>query len=138
MSGKTNNKKPNIKLYIIFAVAVIVIFGAYRVVVSAVDQGRIAPIFYSVMMWLYLVLAGIGFICVVILNRGFSGKLPTADELPASWNHIEKANYINDATKRRRIAKCVLIPTISFIFVFFYEIIELYYFPAIVNWFASF
>lgn len=138
MSEKTSNKKPNIKLYIIFAVVVIVIFGAYRVVVSAVDQGRIAPVFYSVMMWVYLALAGVGFICVVILNRGFSGKLPTADELPQSWNHIEKANYINEASKRRRIAKRILIPTIAFIFVFFYEIIELYYFPAIANWFASF
>lgn len=138
MSGKTSNKKPNIKLYIIFAVAVIVIFGAYRVVVSAVDQGQIAPVWYSVMMWLYLALAGAGFVGVVILNRGFSGKIPTADELPSSWNHIEKANYINDATKRRRIAKCILIPTIAFIFVFFYEIIELYYFPAIANWFSSF
>lgn len=138
MSRKPDAKKPNIKLYLIFALAVVVIFGAYRVVVSAVDQGQIAPVWYSVMMWTYLILAGVGFVIVVVVNKGFSGKIPTADELPSSWDHVKKTKYIADATKCRRISKYVLIPTVAFIFVFFYEIIELYYFPAVSNWLASF
>ncbi len=138
MSRKPDAKKPNIKLYLTFALVVVVVFGAYRVVVSAVDQGQIAPVWYSIMMWTYLILAGAGFVATVIINKGFYGKLPTADELPSNWDHVKKTNYITDATKRRRISKYVLIPTVAFIFVFFYEIIELYYFPAISNWLASF
>lgn len=138
MSRKTGNKKPNVKLYLIFAASVIVIFGTYRIVVSAVEQGRIAPVCYTVLMWVYLLLAGAGFVAVVALNRGFSGKVPTADELPSAWNHIEKTRYIEDAEKHRRHAKYFLIPTVAFVFVFIYEIIELYYFPAITDWLASF
>ncbi len=138
MSRKTENKKPNIKLYLIFAAAVIVIFGVYRIVLNAVEEGLIAPVCYTALMWLYLILAGAGFIAVVTLNRGFSGRVPTADELPSAWNHVEKTRYIEAAEKRRRTAKYFLVPTVAFLFVFIYEIIELYYFPAISDWLASF
>ncbi len=135
---ETGKPKVNIKLYLSFAAAVVVIFGIYRVVVSAVNAGLIAPMWYSAIMWAYLLLAGAGFVAVVILNRGFSGGVPTADQLPSAWNHIEKANYIKEAADRRRKAKFFLIPTVAFVFVFIYEIIELYYFPAISDWFSSF
>ena len=138
MSRKTENKKPNVKLYLIFAAAVIVIFGVYRIVLNAVEEGLVPPVCYSVLMWAYLLLAAAGFVAVVALNRGFSGRIPTADELPMAWNHLEKTRYIEDAKKRRRTAKYFLIPTVAFVFVFIYEIIELYYFPAISDWLASF
>ncbi len=138
MSKRSENKKPNIKLYLIFAASVTVIFGVYRIVLSAVGEGLIPPVGYDIIMWVYLLLAGAGFITVVVLNRGFSGSLPTADELPTAWNHIEKKQYIENVERRRRIAKYFLVPTVAFVFVFMYEIIELYYFPAISDWLASF
>ncbi len=138
MNRRSEEKKPNYKLYLIFAAVVIVIFGVYRIVISGIKEELLPPIAYTILMWVYLILAGVGFIAVVVLNRGFSGAVPTADELPSVWNHVEKQAYIDDARRRRKLAKCFLVPTIAFLFVFIYEIIELYYFPAIAKWFASF
>ncbi len=135
---QTEKKKPNVKLYLLFALEIIIIFGLYRVVLSMVDAGLIRPLWFTVLMWSYLVLASVAFIAVVILNRGFSGKPVTADQLPRSWNHIEKAEYMEEDARRRRIAKYVMIPCIAFISVFIFEIAELYYVPMLKEMFSKF
>ncbi len=135
---QNEKKKPNIKLYLLFAFEVIIIFGLYRVVLSMVDAGMIRPVWFTVLMWAYLVLASAAFVAVIILNRGFSGKAVTADQLPRSWNHIEKAEYMEKDSRRRRAAKYVMIPCIAFISVFIYEIAELFYVPMLKDLFSNF
>lgn len=135
---QNEKKKPNVKLYLLFAFEVIIIFGLYRVVLSMVDAGMIRSYWFTVLMWSYLILASISFIAVIVLNRGFSGKAVTADQLPVSWNHIEKAEYMKKDARRRRIAKYVMIPCVAFISVFIFEIAELYYLPMLKDLFSKF
>lgn len=131
-------KKPNVKLYLLFALGVLLIFGLYRAVIYMVSEGMIDEVWFSILMWTYLILGSVSFIAVVILNRGFSGKAVTAQELPSDWDHIKKAEYMKEDAHRRRIAKYIMIPCISFILVFFWEIVEIYYVPGIKAWFDSF
>lgn len=131
-------KKVNVKLYLLFALAVILIFGLYRVVLGFVTEGVIAPVWFTVLMWTYLILACIFFVATVILNRGVSGERITAEDLPADWDHIRKKEFLLAEEKRRRIAKYLLIPCIAFIGVFIFEIAELYYAPVIMQWWNSF
>ncbi len=136
-SGDTR-KKPNVKLYIIFALAVIFIFGLYRAVLYMAESGMIAPVWFTVLMWVYLILAGLLFVAFVIVNRGTSTVPLTPEDLPSDWDHIKKAEFLEDDKRRRRIAKYLLIPCIAFIGVFIFEIAELFYAPAIKDWFENF
>lgn len=138
VNANNEKKKPNVKLYLLFALGVLLIFGLYRAVIYMVTEGMIDGVWFSVLMWTYLILGSVSFIAVVILNRGFSSKAVTADELPSDWNHIKKAEYMADDARRRRIAKYIMIPCIAFILVFFWEIVEIYYVPLIKAWFDSF
>lgn len=130
-------KKPNVKLFWLSALVVLIIFGAYRAVVILVESGQLAPVWFSVLMWGYLLLASAAFITVVILQRGFSNKPLLPDDLPDSITFSEKSAVLDADKRRKRLAKYFLIPLIAFILVFMYEIIEIYYFPAISGWFSS-
>lgn len=130
-------KKPNVKLFWLSALVVLVVFGAYRVVVMMVENGSLAPVWFSVLMWSYMLLASAAFITVVTLQRGFSNKPLMPDDLPDSMTFSEKSSAIEADKRRKKLAKIFLIPLIAFILVFLYEIIEIYYFPAIAGWFSS-
>ena len=58
------------------------------------------------------------------------------DILPG-MNAAEKLAYLEDDRRRKKIAKSLMIPLIAIIFVFMFEIIELFYIPAIQSWFSS-
>ncbi len=135
MSGKT--KKPNVKLYILSALAVVIIFGAYRIVLMLVENGHIAPVWFRVMMWAYMIAGCALFLAVFILQRGFSGKPISESDLPDTLGESEKLALLESDRRRKRTAKYLMIPLVSIIFVFMYEIIELYYFPVIKNWLSS-
>ncbi len=134
----SEKKRINYKLYTLFALGVITIFGLYRAVIFMVAEGMISGVWFSALMWTYLVLACAAFVAIYVLNRGFSGKAVTADELPPEWDHIKKGEYMKKDARRRKIAKYIMIPFVSFVFVFFWEIIEIFYLPGIKAWFDSF
>lgn len=138
-SVSTNNEnKLNVKLYLAFALGVTLIFGIYRAVIYMVTEGMIDGVWFSVLMWTYLLLGCAAFIAIYVLNRGFSSKPLKPEELPSDWNHVQKAEYMTKDVRRRRIAKYIMIPFIAFIFVFFWEIVEIYYLPIIKEWYYSF
>ncbi len=136
MSGE--KKKPNVALFWLSALAIAVIFGIYRIVVSLVGSGRIAFVWFSVLMWTYMAAGCAIFIAVVVLQRGFSNKPVTADELPDTMSIAEKTAFMEADKKRKKTAKYLLIPLLALLFVFIFEIIEVYYFPAIKNWLSNF
>ncbi len=121
----------NFRLFIISVVAIVLIFGFYRVVVTMVENEKIGVVYYYALMWTYAIFAGVFFIAVIVLNRGFSTKPYTADMLPDSWDYQKKREFMESDAKRRRISKILLIPCVAFIFVFLFEIIEIFYLPAI-------
>lgn len=136
MSGE--KKKPNVALFWLSALVITATFGLYRVVVMLVGNGSISPGWFSAMMWAYMILACAAFVAVIVLQRGFSGKPLTADMLPDAMSIPEKTAFLAEDRRRKKIAKYFIIFLIAFIFVFMYEIIEIYYLPAIKNWFDSF
>lgn len=134
---RSGQKKPNIKLFWLSAFVVSAVFLVYRVVLMLAENGQIPSIWFTLMMWA-LMLIGCGvFISVIILQRGFSSKPLLPDELPDSMNAAEKLAYLEDDRRRKKIAKNLMIPLIAIIFVFMFEIIELFYIPAIQSWFSS-
>ncbi len=134
----SGSKKSNIKLFWLSALAVVLIFGAYRIVLMLAENQKIPSVCFSVMMWAYM-LVGCGlFLAVVVLQHGFSGKPLLPDDLPSSMSAVEKTAAMEDDARRKKRAKYLMIPLVAIVFVFLYEIIEIYYFPAIANWFSSF
>ncbi len=131
-------KKPNVRLFWLSALAVAVIFGIYRIVVTLVGNEELSPFWFSLMMWTYMIAGCALFIAVIVLQRGFSGRPVTADELPDEMSIPQKTAYINEDKRRKRIAKYLLIPLLALLFVFIFEIAEVYYFPAIKGWFENF
>lgn len=124
---KSEKKKFNLRLFLISALVFVIIFTIYRV---CIENEKI------IIMWIYLILASCLFITIFILNRGMSSTQITADMLPDEWDDDKKAAYL-DADKRRRIAKHLMIPLIPLIFVFIYEIFELYYLDTILELFSG-
>lgn len=132
-----DDKKPNIKLFWLFAAALLVIFGLYRFVVMLVLNGSLDYFWLSALMWVYMI-AGCGiFVAIFILQRGLSNKPLSAEDLPDSMSITEKRDYLEIDKKRKRTAKYLMIPLIAIIFVFIFEIIDIYYIPAIKSWFSS-
>ena len=131
-------KKPNVALFWLSVLVIIAVFGVYRIVVMLVEGGEISPVWFSVLMWVYMLAACADFITVIVLQRGFSGKPLTADMLPDTMSIPEKTSFLKSDRRRKKIAKYFLVLLVALIFVFMYEIIELYYLPAIRNWFDSF
>lgn len=133
-----NKKKPNLKLFWLSALAVLVIFGIYRIVFMLADNAKISHLWFEALLLVYMLAACGIFIVIFVLQRGFSNKPLSAEDLPDSMSLTEKRQILDDDKKRKRRAKYLMIPLVAFVFVFMFEILEVYYFPAISNWFSSF
>lgn len=133
-SGDDGKGHFNYRLFIISTAAIAVVFGFYRIVISLIESEKIGVIYYYAMMWTYAIFAGGLFIAVIVLNRGFSTKPYTANMLPDDWDYQKKREFLASDAKRRKISKILLIPCVAFIFVFLFEIIEVYYLPMIQSW----
>ena len=93
-------KKPTaraVRLFWMSALCIIVIFGLYRIIVQLVDNGKLGEVWFSVMMWAFMIAASALFIAIVVLQRGFSGKPVSADELPDTMSIDEKRAYCESA-----------------------------------------
>ena len=130
--AKTNKSKLNM-LWALLAVTV-VLFAVYRLVVMLVEEGKLPGIWYTVIMWTYMACGCALLLAVVILQRGFSNKTLQLTDLDNSMSAEEKTAYIESDTKRKRAAKVLLIPLTAILFVFIFEIIELYYLPTVTDW----
>ena len=133
-------KKPTaraVRLFWMSALCIIVIFGLYRIIVQLVDNGKLGEVWFSVMMWAFMIAASTLFIAIVVLQRGFSGKPVSADELPDTMSIDEKRAYCESDARRKRAAKYLMMPFVAILFVFMFEVVEIYYLPAISGWFSS-
>lgn len=128
------------KLHMVWALAAVtlVLFAVYRFVILLVDDGKIPEIWYTVVMGVYMA-CGCGLLlAVVILQRGFSNKKLTAEDLSDTMSSAEKTAYIEEDTKRKKRAKILLVPLTAILFVFIFEIVELYYLPIVTGWIRNF
>ena len=73
----------------------------------------------------------------IAYNKGMvSGKI-TPDMLPTDWSADQKKAFIDDLTERRKKSKWVLLILIPMVFVFGFELLELYFFPLIRSLFST-
>lgn len=107
-------KKPKVLRLLLLILSVIVFFTLYEVCV-AYNIGIIVHI-YGILLALLLLAYG-------VLNRGFSRHIPESDELPPEMSDQEKEEYISTQKKRNKTAKALLIPIISILLTFAFDLI---------------
>ena len=134
VAAETN--RPRARKIVASVLTVLLIFGFYRYVVYLVENSQLDYRWLSVLMWTYLIAGCAVFVAVFVLQRGFSNKPLSAEDLPDSMSIKEKQAYLDGDKKRKHIAKYLMVPLFAIVFVFFYEIIELYYFPMFQSWFS--
>ena len=87
------------KLGILLAVFVPV-FCLYQYLLRFVRFGGVMPIYYALTAVLFLVF--------FFLNGGLTSKTPTEKQLPSTWSHTERTEYLAALSRRRRAARIVL------------------------------
>ena len=73
------------------------------------------------------------------MNKGVVGRLPTAEDLPATWDKRKREEFLTDLKARRQKSKKAFLILVPMIFTFFYKLLDIYVFPrlALTAWFAT-
>lgn len=122
-------KRFNFKLALTLAALIIVFIAVFRLL-KLYDLYLVAIVIYTA-----VTLAAA--IYYIVYNRGvLSGKV-TPDMLPAEWSAEQKQAMIDDIAARQKRSKWVLLILIPMIFVFGFELLELYFFPLITSLFSG-
>ena len=87
--------------------------------------------FFDKVLIIYMLLATVCIFTYVIYNRGFSRRGVTAEMLPSTMTDEEKAEFIEDAERRLRRSRPLLMLIIAFAFTFVVDILELYALPLL-------
>ncbi len=111
-------KKVNWRLWLITFISVVCIFGVYQLCVYL----NFRPIVH-----IYAIAVCLLAIAFCVLNKGFSNRKLTLNDLPKEWDDGKKAAFLEN----RRRARYLLIPIIGILLTFAFDIIYLYYLDPI-------
>lgn len=115
----------NFRLAMTLAALIIVFLAIFRLMMTY-DLHLLATAIYTVVT---LSVA----IWYIIYNKGMiTGKL-TPEMLPDEWSAMQKQALIEELTRRRKKSKWALLILIPMITVFAFEILEIYFFPTIMQ-----
>ena len=117
---KTLDKKGFLRLGILVALTA-VIFFVYRYFM--------AKPYFGVALTVYLAVATAALLAYVIYNRGFSRRGVTKDMLPDVWSEEQKDAFLEDAQRRLRRSRPLLIVVAALFFVLLFDAVELFVFP---------
>ena len=122
----------NFRLVISLAVSIIFFLGIF-LVVWELGHALVISIVYGVIS---LVTA----LWYIIYNKGMIGKLPSAEQLPMTWDKQMRDNFISDLEQRRAKSKRAMLILVPMIFTFCYKILDIYLFPefSLTSFFDSF
>ena len=67
----------------------------------------------------------------LIWNKGFIGKLPSADELPLAWDKKQREDFVADLKARRQKSKKLMLILIPMLVTFTYKLLELFVLPLL-------
>ncbi len=73
----------------------------------------------------------------IIYNKGVLSGTVTPQMLPSDWSAEKRQDFINDLATRRKRSKWALMVLIPLIFVFGFELLELYFFPMLSELFSG-
>lgn len=122
-------KRFNFKLAFRLAALIIVCMAVFRLL-KLYGLYLVAVILYTA------VTLGVA-VYYIVYNRGvLSGKV-TPDMLPAEWSAEQKQSMIDDIAARHKKSKWVFLIVVPMIFVFAFELLELYFFPLILSLFSG-
>lgn len=89
---------------------------------------------FPYMHYVYLALGGGLALWYVIYNKGFSRRVPP-EQLPSDLSPVEKQALLEDGERRFRRSRWALTILIPILFVFLCDMIYLFIFPAMEEWF---
>ena len=121
-------KNPIVKISVL-----LLIFAAFL----AVYMLSLKFFFYEIVITVYYLILGVAVLAIFFLNRGFSMKPTSPEDLPSEWNHIEKKEYLDREKKRIAISKKLIFLILPIIIVLFIDIIDLYYADIFRNIFSG-
>lgn len=122
-------KKPfNIKLATKLAGLIILFVALFRLL-KLYDLYLFAIILYT------SVTLGVA-IYYIVYNRGILTEKITPEMLPADWSTEKKQAMIEDIDARRRRSKWAQLVLLPMVFVYLFEILEIYVFPVITGLFS--
>lgn len=82
-------------------------------------------------MWIYLILSCGLMIAYVTVNRGISRKPTPQEDLPDEWDHIKKAEFLEDEKKRRRVSRIIMMFFAAVSITLLVDMTELFFFDYI-------
>ena len=132
--GKTSSprgafKSFNYKLAFKLAALIILFISVFRLL-KLYDLYLFAIVLYTA------VTLGVA-IYYIVYNRGvLSGKI-TPEMLPAEWSDQQKNAMIDDLTARRQKSKWTHLILIPMVFVYGFELLEVYFFPLLRSLFSG-
>ena len=122
-SGNKKLTKDNaLRLLALIAVTML-IFCTYRFMLGFY--------YFEIVLGIYMAVAAAVIFGYVIYNRGFSRRGVTKEMLPDTMTDEEKTEFIEDAERRLRKSRPLLVLIIAFVFTFVVDILELYALPLI-------
>ena len=65
----------------------------------------------------------------IVYNKGMIGSIPTAEQLPTTWDKQTREDFIENLKQRRKKSKRAMLIIVPMIFTFCYKILDLYLFP---------
>ena len=130
MSDKSNitpEQKKQIKEAIAFLIATVlasvIVCGTYRFLLERA--------YFEIVLMAYIIIETVAIAAYLIYNRGFSRKGVTYDMLPLEWSDEKKKDFIEDAKRRLRKSRWLLVIIFAFLFTFSVDVFELVVFPFI-------
>lgn len=114
-------RRERVVLIAAIAISSIVVFAVYRLLLN-----------YYYFEYVLMAYIGVSAVCIlsyVIYNRGFSRSGITVDMLPDSWSEEKKTDFVEDARRRLRRSRPLLVAVLAFVITFAFDVLELYVFP---------
>lgn len=115
---KAEAKKVNWGLIVLTLISICGIFTIYQAALRCE---------FEYIVHIYGILAAVLALGFAVLNRGFSRKKLTVDELPENWDAQRKQSFMRKEEKRRKLAKYLLIPLVGIMISFAYDVVYLFY-----------
>lgn len=118
----------NFRLVIALAVSTILFLGTFLVVWELGHEILISGIYGGIAL--------VAALAYTLINKGFLGRLPTAEELPTTWDKKKREDFLGDLLARRKKSKKLLLILLPMLVTFAYKLLELYFFPLLTAFFS--
>ncbi len=129
---KKTPKKPDAKAIAILLLLILMtlaVFLFYRVMMNFPH--------FEIVLIAYMVLSVAFVVAYLIYNRGMSRRGVTREMLPEEWSEEQKTEFLEDAIRRRKNSRWMILPIFAFLFTFAMDAMELFVIPFFSEMFSN-